>query len=149
MSRVAPRPLKGAYMNITGISKIDNKVDYKFQVSDYGVNFVQFAANYNVGAKFTVSMGALKTPSCPELQRRFERCNETRGADLPNAMRSAALTCFVVNHHCVSGLLPHYLSCRSFPLRDQVKVFAVDISLPLCKHKPHSVLTSAPLDSCC
>lgn len=60
VSRVAPRPLKGAYMNITGISKIDNRVDYKFQVSDYGVNFVQFAANYNVGAKFTVSMGLLK-----------------------------------------------------------------------------------------
>jgi hypothetical protein len=58
VSRVAPRPLKGAYMNITGTSRIDNKADYKFQVSDYGVNYVQFAANYNVGAKFTVAMGA-------------------------------------------------------------------------------------------
>lgn len=58
VSRVAPRPLMGAYMNITGTSRIDNKADYKFQVSDYGVNYVQFAANYNVGAKFTVAMGA-------------------------------------------------------------------------------------------
>lgn len=57
-SRVAPRPLKGAYMNITGTTRIENKPDYKYQVSDYGVNYVQFSANYNVGAKFTVYMGA-------------------------------------------------------------------------------------------
>lgn len=57
-SRIAPRPLKGAYLNITGNSRIDNRADYRFQVSDYGVNFVQFSANYNVGAKFTVYMGA-------------------------------------------------------------------------------------------
>lgn len=59
MSRVAPRPLKGAFLNITGTSKIDNKADYKYQLSNYGVDYVQFAANYPVGARFTVYLGAL------------------------------------------------------------------------------------------
>ena len=58
VSRVAPRPLKGAFLNITGTSKIDNKADYKYQLSNYGVDYVQFVANYPVGARFTVYLGA-------------------------------------------------------------------------------------------
>ncbi|BDA49439.1 hypothetical protein COCOBI_14-0560 [Coccomyxa sp. Obi] len=60
VSRVAPRPLKGAFMNITGTSRIDNKADYKYQISNYGVDYVQFAANYPVGARFTVYLGLVK-----------------------------------------------------------------------------------------
>lgn len=62
VSRVAPRPLKGAFMNITGYSKIDNKADYKYQLSEFGVDYVQFAANYPVGARFTVYLGAHALP---------------------------------------------------------------------------------------
>lgn len=57
-SRIAPRPLQGAFLNITGNSRIDNRADYKYQVSDYGVDFVQFSAIKNFGARFTVYMGA-------------------------------------------------------------------------------------------
>ncbi|CAL8464674.1 g4209 [Coccomyxa elongata] len=60
VSRVAPRPLKGAFLNITGTSRIDNKADYKYQLSNYGVDYVQFAANYPVGARFTVYLGLVK-----------------------------------------------------------------------------------------
>ena len=59
MRRVAPRPLKGAYMNVTGTTRLPNRRDFVVQSSsNYGVEYVQFTGNYDVGAKFAAFIGA-------------------------------------------------------------------------------------------
>ena len=60
MRRVAPRPLLGAFLNVTGTTRLPNRRDFVVQsTSNYGVEFIQFSGNYDVGAKFTAFMGAL------------------------------------------------------------------------------------------
>ena len=65
MRRVAPRPLLGAYMNVTGTTRLPNRRDFVVQsTSNYGVEFIQFTGNYDVGARFTAAMGAPAVTVC-------------------------------------------------------------------------------------
>lgn len=46
-------------MNVTGTTRLPNRRDFVVQsTSNYGVEFIQFNGNYDVGAKFTAFLGA-------------------------------------------------------------------------------------------
>jgi hypothetical protein len=59
VSRVSPHPLRGAYLQVTAQTKLPNRFDFTAITSNnYGLEYVQFDANYDVGASFTASLGA-------------------------------------------------------------------------------------------